>query len=264
MNRQPTTGDLLNNPELAFQNLTDALHDHKRLLLIKIRNWLASALGVWGLMENRPVPFIFSFMIDGTPAQFAIMLRYFFPTYRSPEGLKDFEVKVMRSNSLPLQEISSDINPILVDIIFFSKVLGITVHTMPNVRSLLRVELVESSMSWGLWDAIREEMARASWFHLPEVPEALLAETDEVVLKKTIQPIVNRSQEPWLLIPDEGNNRLVVQLWYQNHTSKEIGQKIGNSEKTILNRIIELRKQFGPQIVPYRKVRKAEAKKSGK
>ena len=170
----------------------------------------------------------------------------------------------MRSNSLPLQEISSDINPILVDIIFFSRVLGITVHTMPNVRSLLRVELVESSMSWGLWDAIREETAQASWFHLPEVPEALLTGTDEVVLKKTFQPTENRSQEPWLLIPDEGNNRLVVHLWNENQTSKAIGQKVGSSEKTIMNRINQLRNQFGPKIVPYRKVRKTKAKETGK
>lgn len=264
MNHLPTTGDLLNNPEQALQILTDVLHDHKRSLLIKIRNWLASALGVWGLMENRLVPFNFSFVIDGTPSQFAILLRYFFPTYRSPEGLKDFEVKVMRSNSLPLQEIPPDINPILVDIIFFGRMLGITVHTMPNLRSLLRVELVENSLSWGLWDVIRDEMARVSWFHLPEVPESLLAETDEVVSQKAIQPIMNESHEPWLLIPDAGNDRLVVRLWNENQTSKEIGQKIGSSEKTILNRINELRKQFGPQTVPYRKVRRAEAKKTGK
>jgi len=49
-----------------------------------------------------------------------------------------------------------------------------------------------------------------------------------------------------------------VQLWNQNQTSKEIGQKVGSSEKTILNRINELRKQFGPQIVPYRKFRKTK------
>jgi hypothetical protein len=134
---------------------------------------------------------------------------------------------------------------------------------MPKAQSLLRVNLVGNANSWRLWDVIRYEMARADWFRLPEVPKQLLEETDE---NRPLEPNKRADdiQEPWLLIPDEGNNRLVVQLWNQNQTSKEIGQKVGSSEKTILNRINELLKQFGSQIVPYRKVRKAEAKKSGK
>jgi hypothetical protein len=264
MKHKRTTGDLVNNPELALQYLTNALHDHKLSLLIRIRNWLASALGIWGLMENRPIPFIFSFVIDGTPAQFAILLRYFFPNYRSPEGLSNFEVKVMRSNSLPLQEIPLDINPILVDVSYFRSEVVITVHTMPNLRSLLRVELAANSLSWGMWDAIRDEMARVSWFHLPEVPESLLAETNETASQKTIQPIADRLQEPWQVIPDTGSDRLVVQLWNESKTSKEIGQKVGSTGKTILNRINQLRSEFGPQIVPYRKVSKTRDKQAGK
>ena len=263
MNDQPTFGDLLNNPELALQNLMDTLHSHKRSLLIKIRDWLAFALGVWGLIEQRSTPDYFSFVISGTPAQFAVMLRHFFPTFRSIDVMDVVTVVVMKSNFRELQEIPPDINPILVNIFSTRSQLNIVIHTMPNLHSLMRVSVTGDENSWRLWDVVRDEMARVSWFQIPEVPEQLLGETDE---NRPLEPNKRADdiQEPWLLIPDEGNNRLVVQLWNQNQTSKEIGQKVGSSEKTILNRINELRKQFGPQIVPYRKVRKSEAKKPGK
>ena len=263
MNDQPTFGYLLNNPELALQNLKDALHSHKRSLLIKIRDWLAFALGIWGLIEQRSTPDYFSFVISGTPAQFAVMLRHFFPTFRSIDVMDVVKVVVMKSNFRELQEIPPDINPILVNIFSTRSQLNIVIHTMPNLHSLMRVSVTGDKNSWRLWDVVRDEMARVSWFQIPEVPEQLLGETDE---NRPLEPNKRADdiQEPWLLIPDEGNNRLVVQLWNQNQTSKEIGQKVGSSEKTILNRINELRKQFGPQIVPYRKVRKSEAKKTGK
>jgi hypothetical protein len=161
-----------------------------------------------------------------------VMLRYFFQAYRPPNYRRNVEVIVMRSDYWPLREIPADINPLEVNILYEAIQLSISIHTLPKAQSLLRVNLVGDANCWRLWDVIRDEMARADWFRL--------------------------------LIPDDGNNRLVVQLWDQNQTCKEIGQKVGSSEKTILNRINELRKQFGPQIVPYRKVRKAEAKKTGK
>jgi hypothetical protein len=232
-------------------------------LLIKVRDWLVYALGIWGLIEQRPIPDNFSFVIDGTPAQFAVMLRYFFQAYRPPEYRKDIEVMVMRSDHWPLREIPAEINPIEVNIWYEGIQLSISIHTMPNAQSLLRVNLVGDENSWRLWDVIRDEMARVDWFHLPEMPKQLLEETDE---NRPLEPKPRPDdiREPWLHIPDEGNNRLVVQLWNQNQTSKEIGQKVGSSEKTIMNRINQLRNQFGPKIVPYRKVRKTKAKETGK
>jgi DNA-binding CsgD family transcriptional regulator len=80
----------------------------------------------------------------------------------------------------------------------------------------------------------------------------LLEERNENSLLDSIQPAAE-AQEPWLLIPDSGNNRQIVRLWNEHRTCKEISGRVGGTEKTILNRINLLRKQFGPQIVPYRK-----------
>jgi hypothetical protein len=263
LDNHPTYDNLHNNREMGLNYLAQMLYHHKQSLLVRIRHWLADALGIWGLIEERSTPYDFSFVIDGTPAQFAVMLRYFFQAYRPPEYRKDVEVMVMRSDHWPLREIPAEINPIEVNILHEGIQLSISIHTMPNAQSLLRVNLVGDEKSWRLWDVIRDEMARVDWFHLPEVPKQLLEETDE---NRSLEPNnrANGIQEPWLLIPDEGNNRLVVKLWNENQTSKEIGQKVGSSEKTIMNRINLLRNQFGSQIVPYRKVRKTMAKRTGK
>jgi hypothetical protein len=263
LDNRPTYDDLHNSREMGLNYLAQRLYHYKQSLLVRIRHWLAQALGIWGLIEERSTPYDFSFVIDGNPAQFAVMLRYFFQAYRPPDYRRDVEVIVMRSDLWPLREIPAEINPIEVNILYEAIQLSISIHTMPKAQSLLRVNLVGGAKSWYLWDVIRDEMARADWFRLPEVPKQLVEEADE---NRPLEPNKRADdiQDPWLRIPDEGNKRLVVQLWNQNHTSKEIGQKIGSSEKTILNRIIDLRKQFGPQIVLYRKVRKTKAKDRGK
>jgi hypothetical protein len=43
-----------------------------------------------------------------------------------------------------------------------------------------------------------------------------------------------------------------VELWCAGHSHKEIGQQLSQAPKTIRNRLAQLRKEFGPQIVPLR------------
>ena len=180
------------------------------------------------------------------------MVRHFFPTYHPIDNLGDVTVVVMKSDGRELIEIPSEMNPILVNIFSGRSQLEIVIHTMPNSHSLLRVHLIGNADSWRFWDVIREEMERVSWFRLPEVPVQLLEEQNQNLSLDPIKP-VGEVQEPWLLIPNSGNNRLIVRLWNKHWTCKEISNKVGSTEKTILNRINLLRKQFGPQIVPYRK-----------
>lgn len=252
LNNHPTMGDLFNHREGALKSLAEELYKHKQILMIKIRDWLASAMGIWGLIQERSTPDDFSFIIDGTPAQFAVMVRHFFPTYRPFDDPGDVTVVVMKADGRELLEIPSEMNPILVNIFSGRSQLDIVIHTMPNLHSLLRVNLIGDAYSWRLWDVIREEMERVNWFHLPEVPVQLLEEPNQNPPLDSIKP-AGEVQEPWLLIPDSGNNRQIVRLWNEHWTCKEISSKVGSTEKTILNRINLLRKQFGPQIVPYRK-----------
>ncbi len=251
LNNRRTLSDLYDNRERILQTLAEDLYKHKQAVLIKISAWLAGALGVWGLTEERTIPVTFNFLIEGTPAQFGVMLRHYFPTYRHPDGVETVTVKVMKPGGGELREISAEANPIQVKLILGKSRVEITTHTLPDRQSLLRVSMSGDVKSWLLWDAVREEMKKLNWFQLPEVPAQLLEKPIENAPIGSPQQIAV-IQEPWLLIPDAGNNRKVVRLWNEHWTCKEISQNVGGTEKTILNRINLLRKQFGPQIVPYR------------
>jgi hypothetical protein len=51
--------------------------------------------------------------------------------------------------------------------------------------------------------------------------------------------------------PDES---LVLNLWAKGFTAKQIALRTGRTEKTILNRVSLMRKSYGEQLVPRRKI----------
>jgi hypothetical protein len=71
--------------------------------------------------------------------------------------------------------------------------------------------------------------------------------------------------EPWEVIPDKGGHREAVKLWRAGYTAPEIELRIGSrpAAKTIHNRISDLRKIYGSEIVPYRRSMPRSGKKVG-
>ena len=57
----------------------------------------------------------------------------------------------------------------------------------------------------------------------------------------------------WVGIPDIGYDRQVIELLHAGYTSAEIGQRVGKAAHTVENRITELRKTYGEEIVPRRR-----------
>lgn len=55
---------------------------------------------------------------------------------------------------------------------------------------------------------------------------------------------------PWELIPNTGWDRRVLELWWRNYPSSVISRQLGVSPKRVLNRISELRRLHGSEIVP--------------
>lgn len=47
---------------------------------------------------------------------------------------------------------------------------------------------------------------------------------------------------------------LVLDLWAKGHTAKQIALRMGRTEKTILNKLTLMRKAYGEQLVPRRRV----------
>jgi hypothetical protein len=56
--------------------------------------------------------------------------------------------------------------------------------------------------------------------------------------------------DPWELIPDHLWDRRALRLWCDGLTSTEIGERISQAPKTVRNRLSQLRKQHGAEIVP--------------
>jgi hypothetical protein len=60
-------------------------------------------------------------------------------------------------------------------------------------------------------------------------------------------------REPWEQIPDHNWDRKALELWCTGYTHREIGDKVGVTGKTVQNRMTDLRKFYGTEIVPYKK-----------
>lgn len=58
---------------------------------------------------------------------------------------------------------------------------------------------------------------------------------------------------PWERIPNIGWNRKAIQLWHEGYTTAEIAKRVGKDEQTIRNKIANLRKEHGEEIVPSRR-----------
>lgn len=57
----------------------------------------------------------------------------------------------------------------------------------------------------------------------------------------------------WDQVPDKGYDREMLRLWHGGYTAPEIEERIGRSDRTIRNRLTELRKEHGEKIVPKRR-----------
>lgn len=58
------------------------------------------------------------------------------------------------------------------------------------------------------------------------------------------------SLKPWEKIPDHLWDRVALEMWHNGHTNREIGQKVSVTPEAITNRLSELRKQYGEEVVP--------------
>jgi hypothetical protein len=88
---------------------------------------------------------------------------------------------------------------------------------------------------------------RARW---REWPAADAVEGDASAIASQVPA---QNMRPWEQVPDVGHNRKMLELWHAGDTGRQIGNRIGRTQKTVQNDISRLRKAFGEQIVPYRR-----------
>jgi len=252
-------------------------------------NWLFDEFKIWGIdVLDQPVQFTsrkihrgglwrlwhrkidtvsdpkaaFDFLIKGQPAEFAVMAR--------ESLLKDMGMNcaiVNPSSQKKLSDLPPDINPISVK---FSKngiSLDFVAHKLLNGNTLLKVSVSNCEEGWLVWHALRDELERLGWFSIPNfeiIAPSIVKESEATASQEppssTLQSTPNQqineankeSTQVWLTIPDKGWDRECVRLWHRGLTCKDIGIRLHKTDKTILNRLNQLRKDFGEQTVPYR------------
>lgn len=66
-------------------------------------------------------------------------------------------------------------------------------------------------------------------------------------------PNENGNEDPVEHSPSQDES-LVLDLWAKGHTAKQIALRMGRTEKTILNKLTLMRRAYGEQLVPRRRV----------
>ncbi|MCX6054792.1 MAG: hypothetical protein NTZ74_07755 [Chloroflexi bacterium] len=254
--------ELFGQDDIFLATLAEALYEKRMDRQKEFITWLLDRLQIFGFRDLGS-PFLsvnsastdkidqhFDFPIQGTPAQLGVMIRQFTTLLRSQTEYQKLLCHVSLPGNKDTIQIPSDANPVEVKIVLAKDQMTINAHLLPSAGSLLRVQLRGEKTVWLIWDKIRDELEKLGWFTLPEIPEP----SKSVEIKVEPQQIETSTPvEVWLMIPNVGANRDIVRLWHQGLTCGQIATRVGLTKKTILNRINSLRKEYGIQIVPYRK-----------
>jgi hypothetical protein len=262
LNVKWTLADILGQNDQVVITLSEALYEKRLERQKEFITWLLDRLQIFGYRDlgspfsrvNSPssdkIDQPFDFPIQGTPAQFGVMIRQFTTLLRSQTDYQKLLCQVSLTGNKNTLQIPSDTNPVEVKIVLAKNRITINTHLLPSAGSLLRVQIRGEKTVWLIWDKIRDELEKLGWFTLPEIPEP--SKTVEIKVEpqqiETSTPV-----EVWMMIPNIGANRDIVRFWHQGLTCGQIAARVGLTKKTILNRINRLRKDYGIQIVPYRK-----------
>ncbi len=92
---------------------------------------------------------------------------------------------------------------------------------------------------------IEPETAPSNLVPEPKAQQAIQAPENNQTTQEVDIP-----KHPWELIPDVGNDRLIVRLWHEGESLKDIATALDRKPHTIRNRISILRGIYGDGIVP--------------
>ena len=153
------------------------------------------------------------------------------------------------------------------------------VSALTNIKPdvVLRVEIEESSEG-NIWMGFIEELKEwgkedVIYGHIKIIPLFLNSDTPmrvklfcshpnymtywggvrDSLLKHLILSDGNppSSVDPWMLIPDHGYDRKLLEYWHDGYTGPEIARKLYISESSVYDRLRKLRNTYKKTIVPY-------------
>ena len=131
-------------------------------------------------------------------------------------------------------------------------------ENLPNASASIRLSRLDGNDERALSlmrKALREQRHHC-WMQIQsELIRSLRLKTYDSDLELLIRDIPkdNRHQDPTTFSPSHDES-LVMDLWSKGHTAKQIALRMGRTEKTILNRLTLMRKTYGEQSVPRRRM----------
>jgi hypothetical protein len=162
---------------------------------------------------------------------------------------------VPKDSTLMLILIHAPPDPAQEDVSFYeSKIL----ENLPESSASIRLALLEGNdeRALSLMKNVLREQRHLCWMHIHSgLIQSLRLEPyegDPKELSRYIPKdigVIDRAEN--LPSRDEG---LVLDMWAKGFTAKQIALRTGRTEKTILNRMTLMRKTYGEQLVPRRKI----------
>ena len=136
--------------------------------------------------------------------------------------------------------------------------LQIYAQSIPESKTLLTTSFEERRQNWEFWKLILDEMERMGLFRLKEI-RAIPSTIDKLPERAGTPPSTQEnksSHPPWQQIPNLGYDQELVRLWHTGLQAGEIARRLEISEKTVYNRLSELRKQHGQGKIPRRRIKR--------
>jgi hypothetical protein len=239
-----------NRREDVLRCLSQTLFRERARHHLAFRERLYGLLAVfgWRALPEFALPPSFELIVQGSPAQLAVMLRHF------SSGVGDIQCQVFNpADQQALVEFAPNANPVGIRLHNDEGRLEIIAHTLPE--KMINGQVISSTLlrvgtgAGQIWDLVRDQMEKLAWFSLPTPDWFTYQQTSESSAQQ--QP-----PEPWELIPDRDWDRRGLQLWHEGIRLEVISRRLGISPKTVLNRFNLLRKQYGSWVIPYRRPRK--------
>lgn len=142
------------------------------------------------------------------------------------------------------EDVSSYENKILENLLDTSASIRLARVDGNDVRALALIRTALREQRHHCWMQIQSELIRSL--------RLKIYEGEPIELVRNI-PNINRDIDQGDIVPSQDES-LVLDLWAKGYTAKQIALRIGRTEKTILNRVTMMRKTYGEQLVPRRRV----------
>ena len=143
-----------------------------------------------------------------------------------------------------LEDVSSYENKILENLLDTSASIRLARVDGNDMRALALIRTALREQRHHCWMQIQSELIRSLRLKIYEGdPEELIRDIPNG------NPVIDKGDA----VPSQDES-LVLDLWAKGYTAKQIALRIGRTEKTILNRVTQMRKTYGEQLVPRRKM----------